>query len=229
MADSKISALADGGAVASGDLFVVARGGTNVKLAPPSLDQLAAVHPINSDFSINSHRLTSLLDPVNAQDAATKNYVDQAIASAGGGGGGSAPTLAQVLAAGSDAAGNTISNIGPPSVEGDAAQKANTDQWAMTSQAGTTYTLQLADMGSLITFSNTGAITVTCPPFSAVPFPAGATVMIRQFSGTITVVGGAGVTVQSRGSVFTTAGIDAVATLVRLGTADHWILFGDIQ
>ncbi len=37
-----------------------------------------------ADYSINTHKLTNLLDPTTAQDAATKNYADTKLALAGG-------------------------------------------------------------------------------------------------------------------------------------------------
>jgi phage-related tail fiber protein len=40
------------------------------------LDQMAAP---TADVSLNSRKITNLLDPVNAQDAATKNYVDMTV------------------------------------------------------------------------------------------------------------------------------------------------------
>lgn len=46
------------------------------------LDQFAAP---TADLSINTHKLTNVVDPSGAQDAATKNYVDQNIAGIAGG------------------------------------------------------------------------------------------------------------------------------------------------
>ncbi|HEV2403741.1 MAG TPA: hypothetical protein VGS08_06100 [Candidatus Saccharimonadales bacterium] len=47
--------------------------------ALPSTDDLSAIASANAtagDVSLNSHKLTNVHDPSNAQDAATKNYVD---------------------------------------------------------------------------------------------------------------------------------------------------------
>jgi len=64
-------------------LVPTAANGTNTQQAASTayvlatrLDQLVA--PANN-VSMNSHTLTNLLDPVNPQDATTKNYVDNAI------------------------------------------------------------------------------------------------------------------------------------------------------
>jgi len=40
------------------------------------INDLASFNPTSGDWSNNSHKITALLDPTAAQDAATKNYVD---------------------------------------------------------------------------------------------------------------------------------------------------------
>lgn len=52
-------------------------GGTVFSYTLGTLDKIQA--PV-ADLSINSHKLTNVLDPTAAQDAATKNYVDTAVA-----------------------------------------------------------------------------------------------------------------------------------------------------
>lgn len=61
-------------------------------------DSASNVHvtcPLVADFGVNSGGLpiTNVGAPSNPADAATKNYVDTAIANAGGGGGGTTPSL----------------------------------------------------------------------------------------------------------------------------------------
>lgn len=69
--------------VTAADTSIVA-GGTaaDVTLRTNTLDKIAADHPPAADWSNNSHKITAVTDPTNAQDAATKAYVD---AHAGGG------------------------------------------------------------------------------------------------------------------------------------------------
>lgn len=98
----------------------------------------------------------------------------------------------------------------------------------VTSQSGTAYTAVLADGGTYIRFTSASAVTFTIPPNSSVAFPTGTKISFEQAAaGTVTATAGAGVTISSRGSVFGTAGANAVATLVKVAT-DTWILSGDI-
>ena len=96
-------------------------------------------------------------------------------------------------------------------------------------KAGTTYTLALADAGTVVAMTSTSAITVTIPPNSSVAFPIGTQILFRQGNpgGVITIAPGTGVTLESRGSIFTTAGNAAWATLIQINT-NLWDLFGDL-
>lgn len=92
-----------------------------------------------------------------------------------------------------------------------------------------TYTLVLADTSRCVSPTNGTSCAVTIPPSSSVAWLTGATILLRAGStaGTITIAGGAGVSLESRGSLFSLAGPIAWATLVYLGT-DQWDLFGDL-
>jgi hypothetical protein len=93
---------------------------------------------------------------------------------------------------------------------------------------GTAYTAGPNDAGIFTRFTNAGPVAFTIPPNSAVPFPIGTELPYSQAgAGIVTVVPGAGVTVNSRGSVMTTAGRYAVAMLKKVAT-DTWLLTGDL-
>ena len=95
-------------------------------------------------------------------------------------------------------------------------------------QAGTSYTLVLADAGKVIESTSGSATTFTVPPNSSVAFPVGTIVAVCQAgAGTLSVAAGSGVTVNSRGSLTDLAGQWAEATL-RQRSADVWVLTGDL-
>jgi hypothetical protein len=97
-----------------------------------------------------------------------------------------------------------------------------------TTQSGTSYTLALADSGTIVETNNSSAVTITVPPNSSVAFPVGVTLAFRQYgTGQITVAAGAGVTIRSRGDAYKLAGRYAEAALTKRGT-DEWILSGDL-
>lgn len=103
-----------------------------------------------------------------------------------------------------------------------------TGQLTLNAQTGTTYALVLADANKLVTLSNASAIALTVPLNSSVAFPVGAQILLEAAGvGTVTVAGDVGVTVNSRGSVYSSAGQYAMMSLIKLAT-DVWVLSGDL-
>ncbi len=97
---------------------------------------------------------------------------------------------------------------------------------AFNAQTGTTYTFVLADAGKMVTFANAGAQTVTVPPDSSVAFAVGTQIILQGIlAGVVTLVAGAGVTVNSKGAALAIDGQWAAVTLVKTAT-DVWSLIG---
>lgn len=95
-------------------------------------------------------------------------------------------------------------------------------------QAGTSYTAVLDDANSYILFTSATAVTFTIPPNVDVAFPVGTVISVEQDgAGAITITPGAGVTINSRGSFYNTAGAYAVAQVKQVA-ADTWTLIGDV-
>lgn len=98
---------------------------------------------------------------------------------------------------------------------------------AATTQAGTSYTLALADAGTAVEFTNSAAVTCTVPPNSATAFPVGTVIELLQYgTGQITVVAGTGVTIRTASSMTTRAQYSVLS--LRKRAADEWILSGDL-
>lgn len=91
------------------------------------------------------------------------------------------------------------------------------------------YTLVLADAGKYkLIDSSGGACDLTVPANADEAIPVGSRVYIEaDHANTVTIVGDAGVTVESRGSVFDIAGEHGVAVLFKKGT-NLWTLSGDL-
>lgn len=97
------------------------------------------------------------------------------------------------------------------------------------------YTLALADAAAdtqaYIRFSSAGNLNVEVPPNASVAFPTGSQVLLaRVGSGSLTVVEGSGVTVNSTGTlVFSSAGEVVAGTLIKVDT-DTWdLIVGETQ
>jgi hypothetical protein len=93
---------------------------------------------------------------------------------------------------------------------------------------GTSYTLDIGDTQSWLRTTNAASVAITVPPESSVDFDLGAAIAIEQAAaGQVTIVEGAGVTVnkpltQTR----TTRSLSSVVLLVKVA-ADEWTLSGD--
>lgn len=93
------------------------------------------------------------------------------------------------------------------------------------------YTLVLTDKNKLVTVSSTSNLTVTIPANTSVAFPTGSQVHIARLNtGTVTISGTSGVTVNSTGATETAPTLRAqysTATCIKTNT-DTWLVIGDI-
>jgi len=95
-------------------------------------------------------------------------------------------------------------------------------------EAGSSYTAALGDANSYVRFTSSSPVSFTIPPNSSVAFPLGTVIEVEQGgAGAVSIVAGAGVTINSRASDLTLAGQYAVAFAKKVGT-DTWTVNGDL-
>lgn len=88
------------------------------------------------------------------------------------------------------------------------------------------YVLALTDAFNIV--SATSALTITVPLESSVAFPIGSQILLtKTTTGTVSIAGDAGVTINAAGNATQIASQYSIAVLVKVGT-DSWILGGDI-
>ena len=93
--------------------------------------------------------------------------------------------------------------------------------------SATSFELVLGDIGGVLEFTASSAVTVTVPANASVPFPVGTVVrLIQAGTGQVSVSGAAGVTIETPGTSATAAQWSEV-TLVQVA-ADSWVLGGDL-
>lgn len=99
---------------------------------------------------------------------------------------------------------------------------------AVNAQTGTTYTFALSDANTtLVSLSNSSAITVTVPPNSSVAFPVGTSLSFYQGgAGQVTVAAGSGVTINYTPGLKLRAQWSS-ASLIQTA-ANTWLLSGDV-
>jgi hypothetical protein len=141
--------------------------------------------------------LTLPASPVNDNEAANKLYID-----------------------------SLISTLAPTAyVNSQLATKAPLRQ-PISTQAGTSYTLTLADETKLLVFTAATAITLTVPTNAVAAFPIGSRIDIVQVGAGKITVAGAGVTFYATPSLVLRAQ-NSTASLVKTAT-DTWLLTGDL-
>lgn len=97
-----------------------------------------------------------------------------------------------------------------------------------TTQSGTSYTLALADMGTVIDCSNASAKTITVPANATTAFTIGCTINLYQSgAGQITVAAAGGVTIRTAQTLKARAQYSMIV-LYKLDT-NEWLLTGDME
>jgi len=114
-----------------------------------------------------------------------------------------------------------------------AAQMNSIANLSVRAVTATSDTLVLTDADNkLITYSNTGATSITIPPYSTVAMTTGSVVNVIKIAsgGTVSIIQGAGVTIASSGAISTSPVITTqykAASLVKVST-DSWYIVGGI-
>lgn len=146
--DATVAAANKDGTATTPSLRTLGSGSAQALAGNTRLDQVAAP---TANVSLNTHTLTNVVDPVNPQDAATKNYVDITI---GGGGSPATPTTEGIVQLAGDLGGTGTTAAAPVISTGaiTAAKIANTTitdaQIAAGNKDGTTTTPALRTLGS---------------------------------------------------------------------------------
>jgi hypothetical protein len=95
-------------------------------------------------------------------------------------------------------------------------------------QAGTSYTLALSDIGKFVTMSNASASTLTVPPNSSVAFPTGTVIEGAQYgAGQVTLTPGSGVTINASPGLKIAAQWGTFGLIkTAIAGADTWLAYG---
>ena len=92
----------------------------------------------------------------------------------------------------------------------------------------TSYTLSIADRGTVIDMNSSGATVVIVPPNASVAFDIGTVISICQIgTGQVTISAGVGVTINTAASLATRAQYSTIS--IRQRATDQWIAAGDLQ
>ena len=114
-----------------------------------------------------------------------------------------------------------------------AAQMNSIANLSVRAVTATSDTLVVTDADNkLITYSNTGATSITIPPYSTVAMTTGSVVNVIKIAsgGTVSIIQGAGVTIASSGAISTSPVITGnfkAASMIKVST-DSWYIVGGI-
>lgn len=135
------------------------------------------------------------------------------------------------IAVGAGVTSITASNITDQRVDVTTNLPAPQLNFAVNTQTGTTYTTVLSDNGKLVTQSNASSIITTIPPNSSVDYSVGSQITFARYgAGSLTIQGGAGVTIVSTGATAATPVLRAqYSTCTAIQTSNNnWLVVGDI-
>jgi len=95
-------------------------------------------------------------------------------------------------------------------------------------EAGTTKTFALTDIGAYVRTTSGSAVTITVPANSSVAFPTGTEIVVFQAgAGQVTFAAAGGVTINSKDGDLKITGQYSSATLKKIAT-DEWDMIGDL-
>lgn len=119
----------------------------------------------------------------------------------------------------------TLAATGNTTIDGTAISKQG---MPIVTEAGTTKTFALTDIGAYVRTTSGSAVTITVPANSSVAFPTGTEIVVFQAgAGQVTFAAAGGVTINSKDSNLKITGQYSSATLKKVAT-DTWDMIGDL-